>query len=56
MGRIDLSKVDEIIDRYVGEEGVLIQLLLDIQNEWGGEKYESWRLHMSLRRKHSSDG
>ena len=28
-----LEKVDEIIDRYVGEGGVLIQLLLDVQSE-----------------------
>lgn len=27
------KRVDEIIDRYEGEEGFLIQLLLDIQNE-----------------------
>lgn len=30
---MDLKKIDEIIDRYVGEEGILIQLLLDIQSE-----------------------
>jgi len=30
---MNLEKVDEIIDRYVGEEGVLIQLLLDMQSE-----------------------
>ncbi|RLG31832.1 NAD(P)H-dependent oxidoreductase subunit E [Methanosarcinales archaeon] len=30
---MDLKRVDEIIGRYKGEEGVLIQLLLDIQNE-----------------------
>lgn len=28
------KRIDEIIDRYEGEEGVLIQLLLDIQNEF----------------------
>jgi len=28
-----LEKVDEIIDRYPGEQGVLIQLLLDLQSE-----------------------
>lgn len=28
------KSIDEIIDRYEGEEGVLIQLLLDIQNEF----------------------
>jgi len=30
---MNLAKVDEIIDRYVGEEGILIQLLLDVQSE-----------------------
>ena len=30
---MNLEKVDEIIDRYLGGEGVLIQLLLDIQSE-----------------------
>ena len=34
MAEIDLKGVDEIIDRYKGEEGVLIQLLLDMQNEF----------------------
>jgi len=33
MAVVELDKVDRIIDRYVGEEGVLIQLLLDIQSE-----------------------
>ena len=28
-----LEKLDEIIDGYAGEEGVLIQLLLDVQGE-----------------------
>jgi len=28
-----LERIDEIIDRYVGEEGALVQLLLDIQSE-----------------------
>ena len=28
-----MEKIDEIIDRYVGEEGALIQLLLDVQAE-----------------------
>jgi len=31
---VELAKVDEIIDRYQGEQGTLIQLLLDIQNEF----------------------
>jgi len=30
---VNLERIDEIIDRYVGEQGVLIQLLLDIQSE-----------------------
>ena len=30
---MNLERIDEIIDRYVGEQGVLIQLLLDIQSE-----------------------
>jgi NADH-quinone oxidoreductase subunit E len=34
MVELDLTRVDEIIDRYKGEEGALIQLLLDIQNEF----------------------
>jgi len=33
MVEIDLKRVDEIIESYKGEEGVLIQLLLDIQSE-----------------------
>ena len=34
MVEIDLKRVDEMIERYKGEEGVLIQLLLDIQSEF----------------------
>ena len=34
MVEIDLNRVEEIIDRYEGEEGVLIQLLLDLQSEF----------------------
>ena len=30
---MNLERIDEIIDRYVGEEGALVQLLLDIQSE-----------------------
>lgn len=30
---MELEKVDKIIDRYQGEQGILIQLLLDIQSE-----------------------
>ena len=35
MQDIDLQRVDEIIDKYQSQEGVLIQLLLDLQNEFG---------------------
>ena len=28
-----MERIDEIIDRYVGEEGALVQLLLDMQSE-----------------------
>jgi NADH-quinone oxidoreductase subunit E len=31
---LDIGKIDKIIDKYVGEEGVLIQLLLEIQEEF----------------------
>ena len=34
MVEIDLKRVDEIIDRYKGEAGFLIQLLLDLQSEF----------------------
>jgi NADH-quinone oxidoreductase subunit E len=30
---MNLERIDEIIDRYVGEEGALVQLLLDMQSE-----------------------
>ena len=30
---MNLAKVDEIIDRYSNQQGILIQLLLDMQNE-----------------------
>ena len=33
METADKEKLDEIIKRYQGEEGFLIQLLLDLQNE-----------------------
>lgn len=32
--KMNMKRVDEIIERYKGEEGVLIQLLLDIQSEF----------------------
>jgi NADH-quinone oxidoreductase subunit E len=31
---IEVDKVDQIIDQYAGEEGVLIQVLLDVQREF----------------------
>ena len=31
---IEVDKVDRIIDKYAGEEGVLIQVLLDVQREF----------------------
>ena len=34
MSTAKLSQVDRIIDKYLGEAGVLIQLLLDIQQEF----------------------
>ena len=34
MVEIDLRRVDEIVDSYGGEEGALIQLLLDLQSEF----------------------
>lgn len=30
---MDQEKIDQFIDKYAGEEGVLIQLLLDVQRE-----------------------
>ena len=30
----DLSKVDQIIDKYKGEDGILIQVLQDVQTEY----------------------
>ncbi len=34
MREADLKRMDEIIDKYKGQEGFLIQLLLDLQNEF----------------------
>ena len=33
MTTLEVSRIDQIIDKYEGEEGSLIQLLLDIQEE-----------------------
>ena len=34
MDTIDLDKINQIIDRYMEEEGALIQTLLDVQQEY----------------------
>jgi NADH-quinone oxidoreductase subunit E len=34
MAVMSYGKIDQIIDKYVDEKGILIQLLLDIQNEF----------------------
>ena len=31
---IELAKVDEVVDKYKGDEGMLIQILQDVQNEY----------------------
>ncbi len=31
---IELAKVDEVVDKYNGDEGMLIQILQDVQNEY----------------------
>jgi NADH-quinone oxidoreductase subunit E len=33
MDQKDQKKIDQIVEKYAGEEGVLIQLLLDVQKE-----------------------
>ena len=33
MTTVEISRIDQIIDKYEGEGGILIQLLLDIQQE-----------------------
>ena len=50
---MDQEKIDQIIDKYAGEEGVLIQLLLDVQRELNWVPKEvvqriSERLHVPL--------
>lgn len=34
VSQIDFAAIDEIIDRYHGEEGILIQVLLDVQHQY----------------------
>jgi len=43
MAEVSRDKVDEIIDKYEGKRGVLIQLLLDIQHELNWIPEESLR-------------
>ncbi len=50
---IEVDKVDQIIDQYAGEEGVLIQVLLDVQREFnwipnGVIKHISERLQIPI--------
>lgn len=50
---MEQEKIDQIIDKYAGEEGVLIQLLLDVQGELNWVPKEvvqriSERLHVPL--------
>lgn len=44
VAQIDLDEIDKIIDKYQGEQGVLIQILLDVQNQY------NWLPETALRR------
>jgi len=44
VSQIDPATIDKIIDRYQGEEGILIQVLLDVQREY------NWLPEDALRR------
>jgi NADH-quinone oxidoreductase subunit E len=44
VSQIDLDEIDKIIDKYQGEQGVLIQVLLDVQREY------NWLPENALRR------
>jgi NADH-quinone oxidoreductase subunit E len=41
---MEVAKIDEIIDKYDGEEGILIQVLQDVQNEfnWLPQEALAW--------------
>jgi NADH-quinone oxidoreductase subunit E len=50
MREMDIKRLDEIIDKYEGQDGFLIQLLLDLQNEFNWIPKEAvWRLSERLR-------
>jgi len=44
VSQIDFGEIDEIIDKYRGEQGTLIQVLLDVQREY------NWLPESALRR------
>ncbi len=43
VSQIDSATIDKIIDRYQGEEGILIQVLLDVQHEYNWLPKEALR-------------
>jgi NADH-quinone oxidoreductase subunit E len=50
MSEMDIKRLDEIIDKYEGQDGFLIQLLLDLQNEFNWIPKEAvWHLSERLR-------
>lgn len=50
MREMDIKRLDEIIDKYEGQDGILIQLLLDLQNEFKWIPKEAvWHLSERLR-------
>jgi NADH-quinone oxidoreductase subunit E len=50
MREMDIKRLDEIIDKYEGQDGFLIQLLLDLQNEFKWIPKEAvWHLSERLR-------
>jgi len=48
MREMDIKRLDEIIDKYKGQDGILIQLLLDLQNEFNWIPKEAV-MHLSER-------
>ena len=48
VSQIDPATIDTIIDRYQGEEGILIQVLLDVQHEYNWLPQEALK-HISDR-------
>lgn len=50
MREMDIKRLDEIINKYEGQDGILIQLLLDLQNEFKWIPKEAvWHLSERLR-------